>query len=61
MHARLDHRLAAPLDGEAGLDRGQYLVVGDGERLDIEPVEIGEIEGRRQIQPSADPTGFAGR
>ena len=44
MHARLDHRLAAALRGEAGLDRGEDLVVGQRERRDVGPVEVVEIE-----------------
>ena len=42
MHARLDHRLAAALRDEAGLDRGEDLVVGQRERRDVRPVEIVE-------------------
>ena len=40
MHARLDHRLAAPLRGEPGLDRGEDLVVGQRERRDVGAVEV---------------------
>ena len=44
VHARLDHGLAAALRREPCLDRGEDLVVGQRQRLDVERVEIGQID-----------------
>src|SRR3546814_13251687 len=46
MHARVDHRLAPALAGQAGLDGGQDFVVGERQFLDIETVQVGEVNGR---------------
>ena len=53
--ARLDHRLAAALRGEAGLDRRQDLVVGERQLLDIEAIEKGDVDRlhRLPLQPGA--------
>ena len=45
MDARLDDDLAAALRDKAGLDGGEDLVVGDGERFDVERVEIIDVDG----------------
>jgi len=53
MHARLDHRLAAPLRSQARLDRRQDLVVGDPELFDVEAVQIGDVDRRHAWNSSA--------
>jgi hypothetical protein len=45
MHPGLDHRLAAALRREAGLDRGQDLVVGQCERRNVGTVEVIDHQG----------------
>ena len=45
MHARLDHRLAVPLRDQAAFDRRQDFVVGHGQRVDVEAVEIVDVDG----------------
>jgi hypothetical protein len=49
VHARLDHRLAAPLRGELRLDRGEDLVVRHRQRLDVEAVEVGDVDRRHRF------------
>jgi hypothetical protein len=49
VHARLDHRLAQALRPEPSLHRIQDLVVRQFERLDVGPVEVGEVERRRAL------------
>jgi hypothetical protein len=46
MHARLDHRLAPALHGQAALDGGQDLGIGQRQRLDVEAVEVGDVDRR---------------
>ena len=58
MHARLDHRLPQPLRAQAALDRGEDLVVGQRERVDVGAVEIDEFDGGHPgIMPLVENSG----
>ena len=46
VRARLDHRLAPALRGEAALDGGEDLAVGEVQLRNVRAVEEGDVEGR---------------
>jgi hypothetical protein len=47
--ARLDHRLAAALCRQAGLDRRQDLRVAERKFLDVEAIEKGDVDRRHRF------------